>query len=293
MEYYHYASPLARTYWYHVLAIGRAKLDPGYVFRAEPGAGLLLHYMRAGRIEHQVAGQRCDTRPGMVCLIDRSHGFITRNCTQQPAEVWWVAFDGRDLPHLFTELRADREPLFKVADRALMESTFERLIDLVRTRAPGHEPREFAALAALLAELFVVRDYEQLPAPGKIFPTSKTSGLTSGGGGLSDAVRKSIDYVARGYRRQLTLNHLADAAGLSVRQFSRVFRSEMGLTPMQYLRRYRVERACVLLETSDYPMEQIADLVGANTQSHFAYLFRQTVGYSPSAHRAAAREAEV
>ena len=59
----------------------------------------------------------------------------------------------------------------------------------------------------------------------------------------------------------------------------------MGVTPIQYLNRYRIKQAKGLLEDSGRTIEEIARLVGASNQNYFAYLFRKLTGVSPREHR--------
>jgi transcriptional regulator GlxA family with amidase domain len=104
---------------------------------------------------------------------------------------------------------------------------------------------------------------------------------------LSEPVRKGIDYMTRfSGRTDLGLKIVCYAAGLSLRHFMRLFRAEVGMTPMQYLNRYRVEQAKDLLTTTDKSMEQIAGLVGASSQNYFSYMFRKLTGESPRTFRA-------
>ncbi|GAA2124814.1 GlxA family transcriptional regulator [Actinomadura napierensis] len=85
--------------------------------------------------------------------------------------------------------------------------------------------------------------------------------------------------------RPVTLAELADHARTSVRTFTRRFREEVGMTPGQWLIRQRVERARHLLESSDLPIDQIADSSGFGAPSSLREHFRAIVGVSPAVYR--------
>src|SRR5690606_35648513 len=87
----------------------------------------------------------------------------------------------------------------------------------------------------------------------------------------------------------LNLKRISEAASLSPRHFARLFRAEVNVTPIQYLARYRVEQAKRLLTSSDKTVEQIARMVGASSQTYFAYSFRQLSGQTPRQFRQASR----
>ncbi|MEV6107004.1 helix-turn-helix domain-containing protein [Streptomyces sp. NPDC051940] len=85
----------------------------------------------------------------------------------------------------------------------------------------------------------------------------------------------------------LPLPDLAAHARMSVRNFTRRFRAEVGMSPGQWLTGQRVERARHLLETSDLPIDTIVSRCGFGIPSSFRQHFRTIVGVSPSAYRRA------
>ncbi|MEV7197702.1 helix-turn-helix domain-containing protein [Streptomyces sp. NPDC093510] len=89
----------------------------------------------------------------------------------------------------------------------------------------------------------------------------------------------------------LTLRRLADRASMSVRTFSRRFREETGLTPMQWLTQRRVDRARELLESTDHTVDRVATEVGFGTGASLRAHFVAGVGVSPATYRATFRGA--
>ncbi|MFC7533994.1 GlxA family transcriptional regulator [Actinoplanes sp. GCM10030250] len=87
----------------------------------------------------------------------------------------------------------------------------------------------------------------------------------------------------------LTLSDLAAEGGMSIRTLNRRFREQTGTTPLQWLLRARIRRAQHLLEAGDQPVELIAGQVGFGSPTAFRDRFRQVVGTSPRAYRAAFR----
>lgn len=81
------------------------------------------------------------------------------------------------------------------------------------------------------------------------------------------------------------LEQLAEQFGLSPRNLIRRFKDATGQTPMQYLQELRIEKAKLLLETSEDAFEQITLQVGYEDGNSFRRLFKQRVGLAPSAYR--------
>ncbi|MER5647891.1 helix-turn-helix domain-containing protein [Streptosporangium sp. NPDC002524] len=87
--------------------------------------------------------------------------------------------------------------------------------------------------------------------------------------------------------RPLPLPELAAHARTSVRTFTRRFRAEVGVTPGSWLTAQRVELARRLLETSDLPIDHVAQRAGFGTANSLRQHLRSTLGTSPAAYRRA------
>src|SRR5689334_6291141 len=91
----------------------------------------------------------------------------------------------------------------------------------------------------------------------------------------------------RTYDQALDIPTLARIAHVSEAHFIRTFRATFGETPHRYLQRRRVERAMFLLRTTELPVTDICLDVGFASLGTFSRTFRDIVGASPSAYRAA------
>jgi signal transduction histidine kinase/DNA-binding response OmpR family regulator len=99
------------------------------------------------------------------------------------------------------------------------------------------------------------------------------------------AVRKAMAYVHTHFAEQISLAEIAAHVGLSEQHLIRCFRKEVGITPIDYLKRYRIRQAKTLLEAGEKSITEVALEVGFSDGSYFARVFRGEVGVSPSAYR--------
>ena len=97
---------------------------------------------------------------------------------------------------------------------------------------------------------------------------------------VMDKMRSCLD-------EDLSLEQLAEIAGLSASHFMRAFRNAMGVPPHQYLLTLRFEQAQRLLEQSDLSVTEVGLRCGFNYPGHFATSFRKATGLSPRAWRQA------
>jgi transcriptional regulator GlxA family with amidase domain len=101
------------------------------------------------------------------------------------------------------------------------------------------------------------------------------------------ALEPLLGWLQENLARDLSLADIAAHAGTSTRTLIRRFREQTGTTPLQWLHRARVRRAQHLLETTDHPVERIAEQVGFGSPTAFRDRFKRTTGVSPHSYRRA------
>ena len=102
---------------------------------------------------------------------------------------------------------------------------------------------------------------------------------------MDPRVLKIQEMMRDNLHRELSLGKFARSVNLSVWRFCHVFRSEVGMSPIQYLRFLRMERAKQLLESSFLSIKEIGHQVGLNDESHFVRDFKKAYGAPPTRYR--------
>lgn len=102
---------------------------------------------------------------------------------------------------------------------------------------------------------------------------------------VDQRVEKVLQVMRDDLRRELSLTGLAHSVNLSVWRLSHVFRAEVGMSPIQYLKILRIEKARHLLETSFLSVKEITHIVGLKDESHFVRDFKKAYGLSPTPYR--------
>ncbi|GAA3167317.1 MULTISPECIES: GlxA family transcriptional regulator [Streptomyces] len=100
-----------------------------------------------------------------------------------------------------------------------------------------------------------------------------------------DRLHTTLDWLHRNLHRPLTLSDIAREAGMSVRHLHRRFRELTGTTPLGWLLWARTERVRELLETTDLPIDRIAEVAGFGSAVTLRLRFRERVGTTPAAYR--------
>lgn len=94
-------------------------------------------------------------------------------------------------------------------------------------------------------------------------------------------IKCAIEYMQLNYQRPISLDELAQTAGLSPKYFCRYFRAITNRTPVDYLNYYRIERACYLLDQHQSSITEIAFDCGFNDISYFIRCFKKYKGSTP------------
>ncbi|MDG0809925.1 helix-turn-helix transcriptional regulator [Cohnella rhizosphaerae] len=103
-----------------------------------------------------------------------------------------------------------------------------------------------------------------------------------------ETVHLARRYMEENYPFDVTLETLASLTYTNPYHFIHVFKAETGMSPIQYLIRYRIEVAKQYLASTRLPMAEIAEKVGYKSETYFQNLFKKTTGMSPGKYRTAA-----
>jgi signal transduction histidine kinase/DNA-binding LacI/PurR family transcriptional regulator/AraC-like DNA-binding protein/DNA-binding response OmpR family regulator len=98
-------------------------------------------------------------------------------------------------------------------------------------------------------------------------------------------VKQAVVYFHQNYARPFLRWEIADAIGVSEDYLSRVFRQELGLSPWEYLSRYRILQAKEGLRHTNDDIGTLARQVGFKDPAYFSRVFRKVTGLSPSEYR--------
>lgn len=98
-------------------------------------------------------------------------------------------------------------------------------------------------------------------------------------------IRDVQEYVLANLGGDLAVPALAARFGMSERNFARIFRSEAGMTPADYVEHARIDSARRLIETSEVPLKRLADEVGYANVDGFRRAFMRRMGVTPHEYR--------
>ena len=260
------ASPLARRVYYYALCVGHYECNADYVVnRKSYDSFLLLHIVR-GKAYVEQDGIRTELAKNSFAFIDcykpHEYGAIG-SC-----EMYWIHFDGPTARGVY-ETIADNNPAipknFDRSHRSIIE-IYEKTIayGLIEEAEMNH------LIVGLLTEFLLKAERK-----------SSTK---------NEVIEEVRNYILDNPDKEHSLDALARRANMSPYHFVRLFKSQVGTTPHDYLIHTRLNLAKFYLLSSDYSIKEITRLCGFTNESGFCTCFKKHFEMTPSLFRISRHE---
>jgi transcriptional regulator GlxA family with amidase domain len=228
--------------------------------------GLLDFVRRAVRTSRRVAGP-CT---GAFTLAEA--GVLDG---RQATTHWFFA---DDLHKRFPQVRLEEDRIFIVDGNLWTSAGMTAVIDLALAMIEKDLGTEVSREVAKSLVVYHRRagGQSQFSALSKLRPKS-------------DRIQKALDYAKTNLQSRLSVEELAEAASLSVRQFSRAFRAETGQSPAKAVESLRLEAARLLIEKGRSSMDRIAIETGFQDRERMRKAFLRAFGQPPQMLRRSSR----
>ena len=189
---------------------------------------------------------------------------------EDKTEVYWIHFTGSDVKNILRKYGfPDNERIFPVGTSMEYERIFKRIIIELQRCQDNYEEM----LTLLLRHLLIIFQRELTREP--VLKNEY----------LDHEMDTAMTYFNENYNRDINIEEYATSKGMSVSWFIRSFKKFTGSTPMQFIVALRVNNAQVLLETTNYSINEISKIVGYDNQLYFSRLFHKLKGFSPREYR--------
>lgn len=237
-----------------------------------------LFYVVGGAGLFQIENETHEVKPGDLIIVNPNVEHTETSLDSQPLE--YIVLGVADL-----ELSVAGEQEGKFCIVSFHESQEDVLFYLrlmireIEVKAPGYE-----IVCQDLLDILVLQLMRQTDFSATLTPTHQKAGRTCA------AIRRHIDAH---FKEDITLEALAEIAHVSKYHVVHSFTREYGVSPMNYLSMRRIEESRQLLKTTDYPLTQIAHILGFSSGSYFSQSFRKSEGVSPLEYRRAHRVSQM
>lgn len=119
--------------------------------------------------------------------------------------------------------------------------------------------------------------------------TAATAKASAAARSPSRIFAEAVSWLEHNYATSVHMDRLVERIGYSRARFFDLFRRQTKMTPSEYLRNYRLEKAKEMLIRTDLPVARVGEACGLGDPAHFSRLFSRLTGYTPLAYRQTAR----
>jgi AraC-like DNA-binding protein len=255
---------------------------PGWCIASPRQPWSEIWLLRDGQVDISQDEKRATIRAGEVALLTAGRSRLTVESRNAPFSLIGFSFDALlwNSIDLFALLELPIVLIPSTPAREKLEAYLKNLI------AEFRAPQAMSTLAARSWAQLAFAEVLRIAFPGNELEEIWRAKMPAA---LSPDIASTLSFIAEHLATPLNVELLARQAHLSPKHFSRKFKAAMKLTPMEYVRSVRLQRAQGLLAASDEAIGQIAARCGFEDAAHFSRAFKEYSASSPLEFRRHAR----
>ncbi len=274
------------AYWHNTLIDFKDKKHPLFVgscgtYHLFTRPKLPTHRPR-GRLDFQLlyvaSGKAHFYFNGTEEIVTAGHMVIYRPKEEQryyyygvdQPEVYWVHFTGNNVKNILRQYGiADSSHVIYTGTSLEYKRIFTQMIQELQMCKENYEE----LLVLLLRQIFILIRRHSASRPKAINSY------------LENEMERAVKHFHEHYNTAISIEDYAASRGMSASWFIRSFKEFTGSTPIQYILAIRMMNAQNLLETTEYNVTEIGNIVGYDNPLYFSRLFKKQNGVSPSEFR--------
>lgn len=245
-----------------------------------------LFYMESGQLKYHTPNETMVFSAGWAGMVNSNVLHITEIQTHKEKNIQLLhifepkllagdhgcRIEQKYIMPIITSSQIEIIPLSpKVSEQAVVIDLIRRAFFLSEEEF-GYEIKIREALSQIWLHLF------QICAP-------ILQDKTQSANGTDDKIKRMMVHIHEHYSEKISIPELAEVAFLSERECYRAFQNHLHMTPVEYIKSYRIQRARQMLADTQTPITEIGYACGLGNPSYFGRIFRELTGYTPLEYR--------
>lgn len=231
----------------------------------------ILIYCTRGRGWFVLNGKRLDVGPNEFIIVPCTKEAMSYGADEEdPWTIHWVHFSGKDMESFNKGFKIN---LYDGAREILPnEKGLELWNIMYQNLEMGYSKENLMNTNLCLYHFLATFLYPEKHANVKIQDEK-------------DMIKETIIYMQQHLMEKLTVEDMAMKNRLSTSHFSNLFRKATGMSPLDYFIHLKMQKACVMLSSSEIKIKDIAVEIGYDDPFHFSRLFKKNMQVSPNHYR--------
>lgn len=258
------SSAKAKKLYYNILCAGHFYCDKNYHLVRGNYDSFLILYVADGTFTFVNKGKHMTAEKGDTVILDcyKAHEYFTSDYL----ESFWVHIQGVNCRDFYEEIKKNNGNIIRHKSESRIKERIFRIFKGVEYSIPQEE------LSLEVYKLFL-----ELVNPATVKAKDETI--------HKENIQGIKEYISSHLNEKITVNLLAEMVHMSPTHFSRVFKSQTGFSPYDYVVVSRLNKAKEYLLTTDMSVAEIAYETGFNSEANFVYCFTTNEGVSPGKFR--------
>ena len=237
----------------------------------------ILHYILSGKGLYRVKGRQRELGKGEGFLIEPGVPVYYKADVKKPWSYLWVAFSGKKASECMCDLGLGGKHLtFVCGCSDELKKTVLMMLDSSKISMMTQQYVLQGLLYRFLA--IMMRDIE----PGGILEAVEKNLY----------VERAIQYICNHYARAIRVTDIADCVCIDRSYLYKLSKKTLGVSPQEFLIRFRIFRAIELLTLTEQSVEAVAGACGYKNAFIFSTIFKKKIGVSPGNYRRQERKSK-
>ena len=246
-----------------------------FITRQQEYSYYTIHYLFDGCGFFHIQGKDYLLKKGDLFLIPPNQAHTYRNSSSEPLGLLWTELSGSICREIFSPLILNGQYVLTGLDGESLATSMAQLLRAL-TASPSENPGQKTAwpdpyrISGLAYQILMelLRLSHTAPSPHPV-----------------PYIQEALEDIHQNFTKPLKIEALAERCHISPAHLTRLFRQQVGMTPLRYLHMKRMEYARLLLATTSMTGSQIADAIGMYDNSSFCRMFRSICGCTPEEYR--------
>ena len=248
---------------------GYAKCEPGHSFGPSVRPNFLIHYILEGKGMYRIGKKEYHLTEGCGFLIEPQVQTFYQADDREPWTYIWIGFDWNNAGNYLSDIGLTHQhPVFACAYKDELRRI---VLDMLKNNISTTTHRFL--LQGLLYEFFSIltRDIHVNPSVPE--------------NGENPYILQAVEFIQNNYSFPIHVTDIANYVCINRSYLYTLFKTNLGISPQDYLANYRITQATELLTMTNLSIESIALSCGYTDPLIFSKVFKAKKGLTPSRYR--------
>lgn len=225
-----------------------------------------LAYNLSGPMTVRIREKEYILQPGSLFLYRPFEEQYYGHSDEKSFFCYWVHFTGYGVEELILNSHLSEIYTLFIGSSSNITKIFEEMMNELRDKNEGF----VLATSSLLSYLFSMISRQIKQGLNKKVSKSRND------------IYDSLKYIHNNYSHEIYIQELAEKLHLSTDRFNTLFKLISGITPLQYIIKFRLQKACELMKHTNLNIQQISQIVGFEDQLYFSRMFKKHYSTTPT-----------